>query len=124
MQPSRTLTATLLGVALALGVTAALAQTPMAPASTDSQESGTPTRAPSKRTAPPSFAADPAAGASATGEPMSGAGGEMKPHAKKHRHKKPANGKAKDAAAGAQSDGSDAATGMGNPQPGSAKPGQ
>lgn len=41
MQPSRTLTATLLGVALALGVTAALAQTPMAPASTDSQESGT-----------------------------------------------------------------------------------
>lgn len=53
MQPSRTLTATLLGVALALGVTAALAQTPMAPASTDSQESGTPTRAPGKRTARP-----------------------------------------------------------------------
>ncbi|MGD7324160.1 hypothetical protein, partial [Ralstonia pseudosolanacearum] len=98
MQPSRTLTATLLGVALALGVTAALAQTPMAPASTDSQESGTPTRAPGKRTAPPASAADPAAGASATGEPTSGAGGDRKPHAKKHRHKKPAEGKATDAA--------------------------
>lgn len=48
----------------------------------------------------------------------------MKPHAKKHRHKKPAEGTATDAAAGAQSGGSDAATGMGNPQPGGSKPGQ
>ncbi|KFX28616.1 hypothetical protein [Ralstonia solanacearum] len=115
MQSPRTLTAALLGVALALGVSAALAQTTTAPA--DSQASGNPTQ----RTDPPPSNADRTATT-----PMAGAGGDMKPHTKKHRHKKPtdATGAGDMSHSGAQSGGNDAATGMGNAQSGSSKPAQ
>ncbi|ATJ89339.1 hypothetical protein [Ralstonia solanacearum] len=115
MQSPRTLTAALLGVALAFGVSAALAQTTTAPA--DSQASDNPTQ----RTDAPSSNADRTAT-----KPKAGAGGDMKPHTKKHRHKKSTDAtSAGDMShSGAQSGGTDAATGMGNAQSGSSKPAQ
>ncbi len=120
MQPPRTLIEALLSAALAFGVTAALAQTTMAPA--DNQESANPAKAQGKRTDPSSSATDRTANAPMAGAETSGTSGDMKPHARKHRHKKstdPAAGGASHS--GAQSGSNDAATGMGNPQSGGSK---
>ncbi|WP_230752698.1 hypothetical protein [Ralstonia solanacearum] len=120
MQSPRTLTAALLGVALAFGVSAALAQTTVAPA--DGQASDNPTQ----RTDAPSSNADRTAKKPKAGVETSSAGGDMKPHTKKHRHKKSTDAtSAGDMShSGAQSGGNDAATGMGNAQSGSSKPAQ
>ncbi|AXV79953.1 MULTISPECIES: hypothetical protein [Ralstonia solanacearum species complex] len=122
MQPPRTLTAALLGIALAFGMTVALAQTNMAP--TDGQASGSPAKTPGKRTDPPSSTADRTTNTPMAGAETSGASGDMKPHTKKkHRHKKPTDATTGGIShPGGQSGGNDADPSTGNSPPGSSKP--
>jgi len=129
---TRFLAAALASAILSFGVSTAMAQTTTAPA--DNQESSNPTKAPGKRTDPPSSTADrtantPMAGAEAT--PAMG-GSDAKPmHKKAHHHKKSkptepggTNSAGDMSHSGVQSGGNDAATSTGNSQPGSSKQGQ
>lgn len=130
---TRFLTAALASVILSLGMGSALAQTTNAPV--DNQESSNPTKAPGKRTDPPSTTADrtantPMAGSEAT--PAAGGSDTSKPMHKKHRsHKKSGstvpggtNSAGDMSHSGVQAGGNDAATTTGNSYPGSSKQGQ
>ncbi|CAJ0807023.1 hypothetical protein LMG19083_04503 [Ralstonia psammae] len=132
---TRFLTAAFASAILSLGVGTAMAQTTTAPV--DNQESSNPTRAPGKRTDPPSSTADrtantPMAGGEAT--PAMGSSNANKPMHKKHRaHKKSksdstvpggTNSAGDMSHSGVQSGGNDAATTTGNSYPGRSKQGQ
>lgn len=128
---TRNLTAALASALLCLGVSTAMAQTTTAPA--DTQGTTNPTKAPGKRTDPPSSSPDrtsnmPAAGDQAT--PAMGGSDTSKPMHKKHRKHMKSNTQGGTNSAGdmshsgVQSGGNDAATSTGNSQPGSSKEGQ
>jgi hypothetical protein len=129
----RYLTAALASALLSLGMTTAMAQTTTAPV--DNQESSNPTKAPGKRTDPPSSTADRTANTPMPGNDAAAAAGSSdttKPMHKKHRqHKKSkstvpggTNSAGDMSHSGVQSGGNDAATTTGNSQPGSSKQGQ
>lgn len=132
---TRFLTAALASAIFGLGVGTAMAQTTAAPV--DNQESSNPTKAPGKRTDPPSSTADrtantPMAGGEAT--PAAGGSDTSKPMHKKQRHHKKSksestvpggtNSAGDMSHSGVQVGGNDAATTTGNSYPGSSKPGQ
>ena len=132
---TRFLSVALASAIFSLGVGTAMAQTTAAPV--DNQESSNPTKAPGKRTDPPSSTADrtantPMAGSQAT--PAAGDNDTGKPMHKKHRHHKKAkaesttpggsNSAGDMSHSGVQSGGNDAATTTGNSHPGSSKPAQ
>ena len=128
---TRFLSVALASAVLSLGVSTAMAQTTTAPV--DNQESSNPTKAPGKRTDPPSSTADrtantPMAGSDAT--PAAGGSDTSKPMHKKPRHHKKAtppggtNSAGDMSHSGVQHGGNDAATTTGNSQPGSSKSGQ
>ncbi len=128
---TRFLSVALASALFSLGVSTAMAQTTTAPV--DNQESSNPTKAPGKRTDPPSSTADrtantPMAGSEAT--PAAGGSDTSKPMHKKHRHHKKStppggtNSAGDMSHSGVQHGGNDAATTTGNSQPGSSKSGQ
>ncbi|NWK46950.1 hypothetical protein [Ralstonia pickettii] len=132
---TRFLTAALASVILSLGMGSALAQTTNAPV--DNQESSNPTKAPGKRTDPPSTTADrtantPMAGSEAT--PAAGGNDAGRPmHKNHHGHKKSKSGSTVPGGAnsagdmshsGVQAGGNDAATTTGNSYPAGSKQGQ
>lgn len=130
---TRFLTVALASALLSLGVSTAMAQATIAPV--DNQESSNPTKAPGKRTDPPSSTADrtantPMAGGEAT--PAAGGSDADKPMHKNKRqrhHKKSTppggtNSAGDMSHSGVQHGGNDAATTTGNSQPGSSKSGQ
>lgn len=129
---TRFLTAALASALLSFGMGTAMAQTTAAPV--DNQESSNPTKAPGKRTDPPSSTADrtantPMPGAEAT--PATGGNDTTKPM-KKHRPPRKStssvpggtNSAGDMSHSGVQSGGNDAATSTGNSLPGSSKQGQ
>lgn len=127
------LTVALASAILSFGVSTAMAQTTAAPV--DNQESSNPTKAPGKRTDPPSSTADRTANTPMPGgdaSPAAGGSDTSKPMHKKHRqHKKSksmepggANSAGDMSNSGVQHGGNDAATSTGNSYPGSTKPGQ
>lgn len=130
---TRFLSAALVSAIFSLGVGTAIAQTTAAPV--DNQESSNPTKAPGKRTDPPSSTADrtantPMAGSEAA--PAAGGSDTSKPAHKKHRHHKKSsstvpggtNSAGDMSHSGVQHGGNDAATTTGNSYPGSSKQGQ
>ena len=132
---TRFLTAALASAIFGLGIGTAMAQTTTAPV--DNQESSNPTKAPGKRTDPPSSTADrtantPMAGSQAA--PAAGGNDANKPMHKKPRHHKKsksestvpggANSAGDMSHSGVQAGGNDAATTTGNSYPGSSKQGQ
>ena len=133
---TRFLTAALASAILGLGIGTAMAQTTTAPV--DNQESSNPTKAPGKRTDPPSSTADRTANTSMPGSqatPAAATGNDTsKPMHKKHRYHKKSksdatvpggtNSAGDMSHSGVQSGGNDAATTTGNSYPGSSKPGQ
>lgn len=130
---TRFLTAALASAIFSLGVGTAMAQTTTAPV--DNQESSNPTKAPGKRTDPPSSTADRTANTPMPGSqvtPAAGGNDTTKPMHKKPRpHKKSkstepggANSAGDMSHSGVESGGNDAATSTGNSSPGSSKPGQ
>ncbi len=133
---TRFLTAALATIIFGLGIGTAVAQTTTAPV--DNQESSNPTKAPGKRTDPPSSTADRTANTSMPGSQATPAAGSdsdtNKPMHKKHRHHKKSksdatvpggtNSAGDMSHSGVQAGGNDAATTTGNSYPGSSKQGQ
>ncbi|MCO5414024.1 MULTISPECIES: hypothetical protein [Ralstonia] len=133
---TRFLTAALTSVIFGLGIGTTVAQTTTAPV--DNQESSNPTKAPGKRTDPPSSTADRTANTSMPGSQATPAAGNdsdtNKPMHKKHRHHKKSksdatvpggtNSAGDMSHSGVQAGGNDAATTTGNSYPGSSKQGQ
>ncbi|MCO5400572.1 hypothetical protein [Ralstonia soli] len=131
---TRLLTAALASAILCLGVGSAVAQTTPAPADNEQTPNTNPTKAPGKRTDPPSSSPDRSANAAAGDQaaPAMDSSDTTKPMHKKHRHHKKAKStepggtsSAGDMShSGVQSGGNDAATSTGNSMPGSSKQGQ
>ena len=127
---TRFLTVALASALLSLGVSTAMAQSTTAPL--DHQESSNPTKAPGKRTDPPSSTADRTANTPMAGSDATPAAGDdtSKPMHKKSRHHKKStppggtNSAGDMSHSGVQQGGNDAATTTGNSQPGSSKSGQ
>ena len=133
---TRFLTAAFASAILSLGVGTAMAQTTTAPV--DNQESSNPTKAPGKRTDPPSSTADRTANTAMPGSeaaPAAGSGNDTsKPMHKKYRHHKKSkssstvpggtNSAGDMSHSGVQAGGNEAATTTGNSYPGSSKQGQ
>ena len=131
---TRFLTAALASALFSFGAGTAMAQTTPAPVGNEQTPNTNPTKAPGKRTDPPSSSPDRSANATAGDQVTPAAGGSdtTKPMHKKHRHHKKAkstepggtNSAGDMSHSGVQSGGNDAATSTGNSQPGSSKPGQ
>ncbi|UGS88087.1 hypothetical protein KOL96_04715 (plasmid) [Ralstonia wenshanensis] len=133
---TRFLTAALASAIVGLGIGTAVAQTTTPPV--DNQESSNPTKAPGKRTDPPSSTADRTANTAMPGSeaaPAAGSGNDTsKPMHKKHRHHKKSksnstvpggtNSAGDMSHSGVQAGGNEAATTTGNSYPGSSKQGQ